>query len=257
MGLYDYLGNAVKAKPTKAVPWISDMHRGYTSDTVPQNTLAAFYRAFLNDADCIEVDARLTSDSQYVCVHDATITVDGTTYTVANETADTLTALVLSTDATYGDCTIPLLEDVLKLCCYTGMYCNLDCKSINPTTLSQLVVDCGMSGRTFYANTSTGNAATILTVDPNAGFMFAYSSANVATWAGALTDYYTRQRSYAWASSISYAALEETRAAGFKYLLSEVNSTANMAFIPDCIEFQDAVDCKALNDEYMASLSLV
>ena len=251
---YDYKGGFLTQKK---VPWFSDMHRGYTSATVAQNTLPAFYRAWQNGTDWIEVDARLSSDNVYVCNHDATVTVGGVTYTIANETAATLTALVLSTDDIYGDCTIPTLESVLELCCYTSMYCNLDCKAINPTTVAKLVVDCGMSGRTFYANTSISNAQAILAIDPNAGFLFSYSAENLTAWGDALQDYHTRQRSYAWSSSVSYEAMEATRKAGFKYLLSEVNSTANMHFAPDCIEFQDGVDCQALNQQYINSLNLL
>lgn len=258
MAIYDYQGNVLYTDvPSLSVPWESDMHRGYSSDTVHENTIPAFYRAWLNGADWIEVDARLSSDGVYVSNHDATVTVDGTTYTIAEETADTLTHLVLSTDDTYGDCCIPLLETVLTLCCYTGMKANVDCKAIDATTLAHLVVDCGMSGRTMYANTSTSNASTILSVDPNAGFLFAYSSSNLESWATVLTDYHTRQRSYAWATTVSNEALETTRAYGFKYLLSNVSTTSLMSYCPDCIEFIDTADCKALNKAYIDSLDLV
>ena len=240
-----------------SVPWESDMHRGYSSPTVHENTIPAFYRAWKNGATMIEVDARLSSDGIYVSNHDATITVGGTTYTIANETADTLTHLVLSTDATYGDCCIPLLETVLNLCCYTGMKANVDCKQINPTTLAKLVVDCGMSGKVMYANTSIANAQSILATDPNAGFIFEYSEENLSWWATALTEYHTRQRSYAWSPNVSYDALEKTRSYGFKYLLAGVTITALMSYVPDCVEFEATANCKVLNDTYINSLSFV
>ena len=240
-----------------SVPWESDMHRGYSSPTVHENTIPAFYRAWKNGATMIEVDARLSSDGIYVSNHDATITVGGTTYTIANETADSLTHLVLSTDATYGDCCIPLLETVLNLCCYTGMKANVDCKQINPTTLAKLVVDCGMSGKVMYANTSIANAQTILATDPNAGFIFEYSEEGLSAWATALTEYHTRQRSYAWSPNVSYDALEKTRSYGFKYLLAGVTTTALMSYAPDCVEFEATANCKALNDTYINSLSFV
>lgn len=260
MALYDVNGNVIELNPPAlTVPWVSSMHRGYTSATVAENTLPAYYRSFLNGAQWVECDARLTSDSKYVSCHDATITVDGVTYTIANETAETLTALVLSTDPVYGDCTIPLLEDILKLCCYTGMCANIDCKNINATTLAQLVVDCGMSGRSAYANTSTSNVSTILDVDPNAGFIFSYSSANVTSWATAISDYHVRQRSYVWQSnsSTSYEVLEEVRAEGFKYMMTSVSTTNKMGFAPDMIEFSASADCKTLNQTYLDSLNLV
>ena len=251
MVLYDYLGKKLEV----VTPWVSSMHRGYSSSTVHENTLPAFYRAYLNGAQWIETDARLSSDSVYVVNHDATITVGGTTYTIASETASTLTNLVLSTDPTYGNCKLPTLESALKLCCYTGMSANIDCKAINASTLAKLVVDTGMSGRVAYANTSTSNVATILGVDPNARFIFSYS--DLATWTSAITDYHTRRRSYAWASTISNAALEATRAAGFNYLLSEVSTTALMSYVPDMVEFTATSDCNSLNRSYIDSLVLL
>ena len=259
MAIYDIHGNVISSggssDPHLTTPWASSMHRGYSSSTVHENTLEAFYRAYLNGAEWVEVDARLSSDGVYVSNHDASITVGGTTYTIASTTASVLTSLVLSTDPTYGNCYLPTLESVLKMCAYTGMSANIDCKVIDPTTLAQLVVDCGMSGRASYANTTTANAATILATDPNAGFIFAYSS--LSTWASAISDYHVRQRSYAWASTISNASIEATRKQGFKVLVSEVNSsnyTTKMPFNADMVEFQASVDCKQLNEAYLNSL---
>ncbi len=261
MAIYDYQGNVVSTggsdDPHLTVPWVSSMHRGYSSSTVHENTLEAFYRAYLNGADWIEVDARLSSDGVYISNHDATITVGGTTYTIANETAETLTSLILSVDPTYGDCHIPTLESVLKMCAYTGMSANIDCKAITASTLAKLVVDTGMSGRCAYANTTTANATTILATDPNAGFIFPYSTSNLSSWANAISDYHARQRSYAWSASISNEALENTRAYGFKFLVSETNASnyaSKMVYNPDMVEFQATVDCKTLNQNYLNSL---
>ena len=107
MVVFDYKGNPINT-PIKKVPWVTDMHRGYTSATVAQNTLAAYHRAWLNGSDWIETDARLSSDGVYVVCHDATITVGGVTYTIAEETASTLTNLVLSTDPVYGECKLTM-----------------------------------------------------------------------------------------------------------------------------------------------------
>lgn len=254
--IYDYQGNVVREQSLN-VPWLSDMHRGYSSPTVAENTLPAFHRAYLNGANWVEMDARLASDGVYVCFHDATVTVGGVTYTISNETSETLTSLVLSTDPEYGDCTIPTIESILKLCLYGGMTANIDCKSINPETLAKLVVDSGMSGRAVYANTSNTNAERILAVDPNAGFLFGYTSANISAWKETFADYHVRERSYAWSSSVSYEAMEETRTAGFKYLLSEVSDTTNMPYAPDVIEFVATADCKTINQNYLDSLVLV
>ena len=44
-------------------------HRG-ASDDAPENTLQAFHLAWLQNADAIEGDFRLTKDEQIVCIHD-------------------------------------------------------------------------------------------------------------------------------------------------------------------------------------------
>lgn len=262
MAVYDINGITISggggsSEPHLVTPWVSSMHRGYSSSTVHENTLEAFYRAYLNGADWIEVDARLSSDGVYVSNHDATVTVDGVTYTIANETAETLTSLVLSTDPTYGACHIPTLESVLKMCAYTGMKANIDCKAINASSLAQLVVDSGMSGRAAYANTTTSNATTILSTDPNAGFIFIYTDSNLTTWSTALTDYSVRQRSYAYTSAISYEIIEATRASGFKIMSTETKSTNYMTKMPfnaDMMEFSSTANCKTLNQTYLNSL---
>ena len=43
-------------------------HRG-ASDDAPENTLEAFHLAWLQNADAIEGDFRLTKDEQIVCIH--------------------------------------------------------------------------------------------------------------------------------------------------------------------------------------------
>ena len=262
MAVYNTYGDKIPViEKEVTVPWASSMHRGYTDavsgGTIHENTLAAYYRAFLNGADWVEADARLSSDGVYVSCHDATITVDGVTYTIAEETAETLTSLVLSTDEIYGECKLPTLEDVLKLCLYTGMSANVDCKSIDPETLAQLVVDVGMSGRVSYANTSTAYATRILAVDPNAGFIIAYSTSNLSTWASLLTDYHARQRSYAYANTINNTALENTRSYGFRYMLSGVSYASQITHVPDMVEFLSWIDCKAVNKTYLDALVLV
>ena len=259
MAIYDYQGNVIPIggsdDPHLSVPWVSSMHRGYSSPTVHENTLEAFYRAYLNGADWVEVDARQSSDGVYISCHDATVTVGGVTYTIANETAETLTSLVLSTDPIYGECHIPTLESILKMCVYTGMSANIDCKSITAATLAKLVVDCGMSGRACYANLMSSSVGTILEIDPNAGFIFSYSY--LTNFTNAIEDYHVRQRSYAWSSSISTEAIEATRALGFKYLVSETdasNYSSKMPYVPDMVEFKATANCKAINQTYLNSL---
>jgi glycerophosphoryl diester phosphodiesterase len=54
-------------------------HRGNCT-ACPENTLAAFSRAFEDGADIIETDVHVTADGEFVCIHDETVdrTTDGT-----------------------------------------------------------------------------------------------------------------------------------------------------------------------------------
>jgi glycerophosphoryl diester phosphodiesterase len=47
-------------------------HRG-ASALAPENTMAAFQRAFADGADIVETDLHLTRDEVFVCIHDATL----------------------------------------------------------------------------------------------------------------------------------------------------------------------------------------
>ena len=44
-------------------------HRGASEDA-PENTLESFHLAWLQNADAIQGDFRLTKDEQIVCIHD-------------------------------------------------------------------------------------------------------------------------------------------------------------------------------------------
>jgi glycerophosphoryl diester phosphodiesterase len=63
--------------PGRPKPYVM-AHRG-NSVACPENTLAAFRRAFVDGADLLETDLHLTADGVLVCIHDATVdrTTDG------------------------------------------------------------------------------------------------------------------------------------------------------------------------------------
>ncbi len=63
--------------PGKRKPYIM-AHRG-NRVACPENTLAAFRRAFDDGADILETDLHLTADGIFVCIHDSTLdrTTDG------------------------------------------------------------------------------------------------------------------------------------------------------------------------------------
>ena len=49
--------------------WITSAHRGLVDGVLHENTLGAFYNAYLNGADIIETDARLTADGILIANH--------------------------------------------------------------------------------------------------------------------------------------------------------------------------------------------
>lgn len=90
-------------------------HRG-ASGTAPENTLPAFELAWKEGADGVEVDVRLTADSQVVCMHDAdTSRVAGTELVVAEQDYASLCELDVGKwkDPVYGGTRIPLLCEVM------------------------------------------------------------------------------------------------------------------------------------------------
>lgn len=260
--IYKKDGSALKGsvEPSKSVPWKSQMHRGYGSSTIAENTLPAFYRAFLNGADTVEIDIRTSSDDVFVVAHDASVVVNGTTYVIAENTAETLTSLTLSTDPEYGACKLPTLYDVLKLCLFTGMGAHLDCKDIDVSKLAEFVVENGMQGKCTYDNTYKSDVSTILAIDPDAGFTF-NGGTDIADWAtNYITNHHNRQKSYAWFyPPISAETLKSVRSYGFNVLMTNINasnSNTYMGIRPDMIEFATNADCKALNNAYLESLEL-
>ncbi|MCX5670356.1 MAG: glycerophosphodiester phosphodiesterase family protein [Planctomycetota bacterium] len=92
-------------------------HRG-ASGEAPENTLAAFKRAWQQQADAIEGDFYLTRDRKIVCIHDATTgRVADTNLVVAQSTLADLRALDVGAwkGAQWQGQRIPTLEEVLAL----------------------------------------------------------------------------------------------------------------------------------------------
>jgi glycerophosphoryl diester phosphodiesterase len=118
-------------------------HRG-ASDDAPENTLEAFRLAWLQNADAIEGDFRLTKDGQIVCIHDEdTSRTCGEKLIVAESTYAELSQLDAS--AYYkGDVapqSIPLLSDIFKTIPNNkGIYIEIKCgPEIVPTLINWIV----------------------------------------------------------------------------------------------------------------------
>ncbi len=96
---------------------INIAHRGASHDA-PENTLAAFHLAKLQKADALELDVRMTADSQLVVLHDAGIdrTTDGSG-NVSEIQFQELRSYDAGSwfDERFSDEKVPLLEEVLAL----------------------------------------------------------------------------------------------------------------------------------------------
>ncbi len=90
-------------------------HRGASNDA-PENTIAAFVLAWMQRADAIEGDFRLTRDGRIVCIHDETTErTTNSDLTVARTGLERLKSLDASKGASsrYAGQTIPTIEEVL------------------------------------------------------------------------------------------------------------------------------------------------
>ena len=102
-------------------------HRG-ASAYEPENTMAAFIRAFDLGADGIECDVQRSRDGHLVIIHDGTVdrTTDGSGY-VAEMTLAELRTLRIRGDSRNRLC-IPLLDEVLGLVVSGERFLNLEIK---------------------------------------------------------------------------------------------------------------------------------
>lgn len=91
-------------------------HRG-ASDDAPENTISSIKEAFVQGADGVEVDVRLTKDKRVVCIHDKnTLRTTGLSLEVKNSDYRELKNLDAGSwkGAAWKDELIPSLEEVLK-----------------------------------------------------------------------------------------------------------------------------------------------
>lgn len=276
INIYNGKGDAISVPQNNdkylKMPWMSSYHTGYSSETVPHNTLQAYHRAWLIGADAVEIDIQMTSDGVYVCSHDETITdpQSGTVYNILTSTWDTIKDIVLATDEKYGVIKPSKLEDVLKFCCASGLFANLDCKTINAKTLATMVVTCGMSGKTIYAATGLRAFKEILEIDSLAGALILWNANSDEHW---LDDWNpelsaeTKSRSYV-ANVLGVIPKEyllDALKLGYKYeFISQSNVIKDfdtaMGVIPHIYQFAEYTDINVMNAEYLkrfTSMALV
>lgn len=232
--------------------WLTSAHRGFVDANLKENSLAAFYNAYLNGADMIEVDARLASDGVLVVNHDATVAG----YTIANTPATTLSSLILSNDEKWGAQYVPTLAQVLHLAYHTGLQVNIDLKdgAASAEAVANMVLAYGMQGRVVYALNGYGMTGinTIMAIDPDARFID--SAANFATAA----DFAERsKRCYAYTSDPN--DVNAIRERGFMVALTSLNASnfeAAIAQHPDMCEYLHTSNFKQIEADYFDGVKL-
>lgn len=110
------LNNEFKANNNNEALFIA--HRGLNT-VAPENTLPAFRKAVEAGFIALETDVAVTSDGEYVLIHDSTVdrTTDGTG-TVTAMTLSELKALDAGSwfSSKYADVKIPTLDEFLSFC---------------------------------------------------------------------------------------------------------------------------------------------
>lgn len=244
--------------------WLTTAHRGFVEGQLKENSLAAYYNAYLHGADIIETDARLSSDGVLIVNHDADAKgMDDSgapaAYAVKDTPAKTLCSVILSEDETWGIQRIPTLEQVLDLAYHTGLRVNIDLKNGIETAaaVAKLVLRYGMQGRVIYALNGAGMAGiqTILTIDPDACF-----DDHGVAFAREMRDYPERgKRCYCYTGDTSKDTVDAIRDYGCKLELISLNADnfrTAAACHPDICEFLHTSDFRTIEDHYLNGVRL-
>lgn len=176
--LFDNIANI---KSSTEMPFIEEIHQGIAEALVPYNGYIAMKNAMDNGFRCVELDIRKSSDGELLIWHDPTIkgTLNGeeTTLTIANETWETLSNLVISTHPTYGDQHLYKFNDCIDYLWRYRSYVNLDLKINNFEEVATVMRNKNMCGKGFYFNFSNTveNMNKVLAIDPLAKFGFSYN----------------------------------------------------------------------------------
>lgn len=158
--------------PGKTKPYVM-AHRG-NSISCPENTLAAFHRAFEEGADLLETDLHVTADGMFVCIHDPTL--DRTTLSTGKVEEMTLDQ-IMQASACYGrseftDERIPTLAETLKIIrpdCALALELKTD-KFLEPVISEKLVAEletAGMRERTVVLSFHLDRVQAVKAIAPD------------------------------------------------------------------------------------------
>lgn len=244
--------------------WISSAHRGFVEGALKENSLAAYYNAYLNGADMIETDARLTSDGVLIVNHDDTVKGfndkgEPVTYIVEETSSDVICSVILSKDEKWGAQRIPTLEQVLNLAYHTGLLVNIDLKNglRIAKDVAMLVLKCGLQGKVVYALNGSGmnGINTILEIDPDAKFID-----RGVGFAEAVKDFSERgKRCFCYTSDTRSENIDAIRNYGCLLALISLdknNFESSIKCHPDMCEFLHTSDFKAIEESYLNGIKL-
>ena len=267
VSLYDTISSVRESVNTvgrRKKCWLTSAHRGFVDSILQENSLGAYYNAYLNGADMIETDAWLASDGVLIVNHNATVTGinasgESVTYTISETPSSDICALILSSDDKWGVQKVPTLEQVLNLAYHTGLIVNIDMKNGYPAVeaIVDLVVKCGMRGKVIYALNGSGMAGinTILAKDPDARFIDAAPYfMNVV-----LGNPELGKKCFAFTGNMSEETVNAIREGGCMVALISLTSSnfeAAMAHHPDMCEYLHVSDFRKIEDAYFDSLKL-
>lgn len=250
------------------VPWEDVAHQGLGTSTIPLNTLPAFYTAYLDGATSIEFDVRQTSDGELIISHDATVN----STTIATTSWDTIKAIVLATDDTYGQIRVPTLDETLTLCCYYNLIPVIHIYIDNTDGIEKIiktVLHHGLSGKCIY-NLNSYSGASIITkaeqvagIDKKAMFQFAYNSELTNTTYNSIVDDNSRIyiAIYKENENATKATFDSVKEMGYKtYLWGLYNMSSIMtgySYKPDFVEYGDNIYVNEIRENYLNNLNLV
>lgn len=242
---YNYPKNAIEK--TSGIPLYSIDQGIYpTNSGIIANTIQAFYTAYLQNAECIETDARLSSDGVFFCSHDPSVTGEyegvTSTFVIAETSSEILKNVVLGNNEMYGDMKLTPLEDALKFCYDKGIMINIDLKlgTTGLTELIALIKKCGMLGKVIYApNDYLEVIPIILEKDKNANFVLALGTSSRVEWTDELRNICYVYLSIQDADVIS--EIESVRNIGCKLMLTMISTPTYFSdaleYCPECIQF--------------------
>jgi len=128
----------IPSPTTIKFPFKSINHRGYRGNGAPENTVPAFKDSKRFGFEIVETDVQETSDGAFVIWHDNTITINGTSKTLANCTLAEIQTVDLGT-GDYAGTKIPTFSQFLEVCRDLCLYAYIEIKNVSKSSIASLV----------------------------------------------------------------------------------------------------------------------